>query len=199
MATPAPIPAPIPDRVRLPFAFDPAPLAADLAQIAAGDWIRHVARENFEGSWDIVPLRAAAGETHPLRLINVDLGAARFADTQWLARMPAIRAALGRLRCPLRSVRLMRLAAGSTIKEHSDALDAELGTLRLHVPVTTSAEVDFRLAGRRVEMAPGSVWYLRLTEPHKVVNRGTGDRIHLVVDATLNPWLERMLRRGSAG
>lgn len=198
MAAIAPARSPIPAVVRLPFDFDAGKLAADLAQIAARDWIRHVARENFEGSWDIVPLRAPAGETHPLRMINTDPGAARFADTQWLARMPAIRAALGRLRCPLRSVRLMRLAAGSTIREHSDALDAELGMLRLHVPVTTSAEVDFRLAGRRVEMAPGSVWYLRLTEPHGVANRGTVDRIHLVIDATLNPWLERMLRLGKS-
>jgi hypothetical protein len=198
MASPAPIPVPIPAVVRLPFAFDPAPLAADLARLGPVDWTGHLASENFEGRWDIVPLRAAAGETHPLRLINSDPGAARFADTQWLARMPAMSAALARLRCPLRSVRLMRLAAGSTIKEHSDALDAELGMLRLHVPVTTSAEVDFRLAGRRVEMAPGSVWYLRLTEPHSVANRGSADRIHLVIDAMLNPWLERMLREGSA-
>lgn len=145
-----------------------------------------------------MPLRSAAGETHPLRLINTDSGAARFVDTPWLGRMPAFHAALDRLRCTLRSVRLMRLAAGSTIKEHCDALDAELGMLRLHVPVVTGPEVDFRLGGRRVEMEPGSAWYLRLTEPHSVANRGSGHRIHLVIDTLLNPWLERMLREGSA-
>ena len=200
MATPAaPIPACIPDRVRLPLDFDAEALAADLAGIADHEWIGHVVRENFEGRWDIVPLRSAAGETHPLRLIVADPAAARFVDTPWLARMPAMRAALERLRCTLRSVRLMRLAAGSTIKEHSDKLDADLGMLRLHVPVRTSPDVDFQLAGRRVEMAPGSLWYLRLTEKHSVANRGTGDRIHLVIDAMLNGWLERMLRKGSAG
>jgi Aspartyl/Asparaginyl beta-hydroxylase len=199
MAPAAPIPEPIPDRVRLPLNFDAEALAADLLGIGDGEWIGHVARGNYEGRWDIIPLRSAEGETHPLRLINTDPAATRFVDTPWLAKMPAVRSALGRLRCELRSVRLMRLAAGSTIKEHSDMLDADLGMLRLHVPVTTSPEVDFRLAGRRVEMAPGSLWYLRLTEKHSVANRGTGDRIHLVIDTMLNGWLERMLREGSAG
>jgi hypothetical protein len=199
MAVPRPYPAVmataiVPAQVRLPFAFDPVPLAADLARLGPGDWIGHTFKTNYEGGWDIVPLRASAGETHPLRLIHVDPGATHFADTAWLDRLPAFRAALTRFECPLRSVRLMRLTAGSTIKEHVDDLDAEVGHLRLHVPVTTNPEVDFRLGRRRVEMAPGSVWYLRLSDPHQVANRGATDRVHLVIDAHVNDWLERMLR-----
>lgn len=186
----------VPARVLLPFAFDPAPLVADLERIGPDAWIEHRFRSNYEGAWDIVPLRAPAGETHPIRLVHVDPGATRFADTAWLDRLPAFRAALARFDCPLRSVRLMRLTAGSTIREHVDDLDAEAGTLRLHVPVTTGPDVDFRLGGRRVEMAPGSVWYLRLSEPHGVANRGATDRIHLVIDAPVNDWLAAMLRDG---
>ena len=188
----------IPPLVRFPFAFDPEPLAADLAAIGPEDWIAQSIRTNYEGGWDIVPLRAPAGETHPLKLIYADPAATRFADTPWLDRLPAFRAALARFECPLRSVRLMRLTAGSRIREHSDDLDAEVGNLRLHVPVTTSPDVDFRLDGHRVEMAPGSVWYLRLSDPHGVANRGTTDRVHLVIDATVNGWLARMLAEGSA-
>jgi hypothetical protein len=188
--------APVPAQVRLRFAFDPAPLAAEVARIGRDEWIEHRFRSNYKGGWDIVPLRAPAGETHPIRLVHVDPGATHFADTIWLGRLPAFRAALARFDCPLRSVRLMRLTAGSTILEHVDDLDAEVGQLRLHVPVATNPEVDFRLSGRRVEMAPGSVWYLRLSDPHQVANRGTTDRIHLVIDATMNAWLERMLSEG---
>src|SRR5919206_2700448 len=104
--------ASIPAQVRLPFAFDPGPLAADLGRLAPGDWIEQPLRAHYEGGWDIVPLRAAAGETHRLRLIYADPAATRFADTLWLDRLPAFRAALARFRCPLRSVRLMRLTAG---------------------------------------------------------------------------------------
>jgi hypothetical protein len=186
-----------PARVRLPFGFDPAPLVADLARIGPDEWIEQTIRSNYEGGWDIVPLRAAAGETHPLKLIYADPVATDFADTAWLDRLPGFRAALARFECPLRSVRLMRLTAGSRIREHCDDLDAEVGTLRLHVPVTTSPDVDFRLGGSRVAMAPGSVWYLRLSDPHSVANRGGTDRIHLVLDATVNDWLARMLAEGA--
>jgi hypothetical protein len=188
----------VPAQVRLPFAFDPGPLAADLERIGPDEWIEHRFRDNYDGGWDIVPLRSAAGETHPLRLIHADPAATRFADTAWLDRLPAFRAALDRFLCPLRSVRLMRLTAGSTIREHVDDLDAEAGNLRLHVPVTTSPDVEFRLGGERVGMAPGSVWYLRLSDPHSVANRGRTDRIHLVLDATLNEWLAGVLRDGEA-
>jgi hypothetical protein len=189
----------VPARVRLRFAFDPAPLAADLVRVGAHEWIEHRFRSNYEGGWDILPLRAPAGETHPVRLAHVHPGATEFRDTVWLNRLPAFREAIERFECPLRSVRLMRLTAGSAIKEHVDDLDAEVGQLRLHVPVATNAEVDFRLAGHRVEMAPGSVWYLRLSEPHSVANRGATDRIHLVLDATLNDWLTGMLGSGTPG
>jgi len=42
-------------------------------------------------------------------------------------------------------------------------------------------------------MAPGECWYLRLSDPHSVANRGTTDRVHLVVDAVVNDALRRMI------
>ena len=35
----------------------------------------------------------------------------------------------------------------------------------------------------------GSCWYLRLSDPHSVANRGTEDRVHLVVDMFVNDWV----------
>jgi hypothetical protein len=199
MATAASTAERIPDRVRLPFVFDPAPLGADLAAIPADDWTRQPFSQNYEGVWDVVPLLAPAGEAHRLRLIYANPSAGAFVATKWLESMPAFREVLARFDCPLRSVRLMRLAAGSKILEHSDDLDAECGTVRLHVPVTTNDRVEFRLRGRPVAMAPGSVWYLRLSDPHSVDNNGGTARIHLVLDARMNGWLERMLREGTPG
>jgi hypothetical protein len=187
----------LPDRVRLPMTFDAAALAADLGAFGERDWTAHFVRDNYEGEWSALPLRAAAGETHKLRMIFANPTATEFADTPFLDRAPAIRAALARFECPLKAVRLMRLAAGSVIKEHDDFdPDAERGTARLHVPVTTSAEVEFLLNRRPVPMAPGEVWYLRLADPHSVANRGARDRVHLVIDTWTNDWLEAMLRAG---
>lgn len=183
------------DRIRLPFDFDPARLAADLACFGPGDWTRHFVRDNYAGDWTVLPLRSPAGETHPIRMIGSDPGAERFVDTHFLDRAPFIREVLGAFLCPLRSVRLMLLSPGSRIKEHEDpGLDAEEGRARLHVPIKTGADVEFLVNGRAVEMTAGSAWYLRLADPHQVTNRGADDRVHLVIDAVVNRWLMRQLR-----
>lgn len=181
-----------PDRMRLPLAFDPAPLAADIAALERGDWTAHFVQRNYEGDWSALPLRAPAGAVHPVQQIYSAPDATAFVDTPWRARMPAVSAAIDAFACPVRSVRLMRLAAGSVIKEHTDFdLDAAQGFARIHVPIRTNADVDFRLNGTRVTMAPGEAWYLRLADPHSVANRGRAARIHLVLDLMVNDWLLR--------
>jgi Aspartyl/Asparaginyl beta-hydroxylase len=188
----------LPDRIRLPMDFDPAPLAADLAAFGEADWTRHFVRDNYEGDWSAIPLRAAAGETHPVRMIGQHRFELDFVDTPYLGRAPTIAPVLAQFRCPLKSVRLMRLTPGSAIREHVDPdIDAAQGWARLHMPILTGSEVVFLLAGRRVEMAPGSVWYLRLAEPHAATNGGAEPRIHLVIDAVVNDWLLEMLRAGA--
>jgi hypothetical protein len=188
----------LPDRVRLPLAFDPAPLAADLAAFGEGEWIRHFVRSNYEGEWSVIPLRAAAGETHPVRMIGTHPLAERFVDTVYLDRAPAVRALLAALDCPLKAVRLMRLTPGSRILEHDDFdPDAESGTARLHIPITTSDAVEFLLNRRPVRMRPGELWYLRLSDPHAAANRGATDRVHLVADVRLSPWLLALLEEGA--
>ncbi|MFX5464956.1 aspartyl/asparaginyl beta-hydroxylase domain-containing protein, partial [Acinetobacter baumannii] len=78
---------------------------------------------------------------------------------------------------------------GSVIKEHADFdLDIAGGFARIHVPVLTNDDVDFRLNGTRVTMAPGEAWYLRLADPHSVANRGRSARIHLVLDLVVDDW-----------
>jgi mannose-6-phosphate isomerase-like protein (cupin superfamily) len=178
------------DRLRLPLAFDPARLAADLRSLASVAWTRHYVRQNYDGDWSVIPLRAPAGERHPLRMIYSDPSATAFEDTPLLQACPYFRDVMAAIRAPLRAVRLMRLAPGSAIKEHTDvALSFEDGTVRLHVPVVTNAAVDFRLNGERVVLEAGSCWYLRLSDPHSVANRGSEDRVHLVIDATVNGWV----------
>ena len=42
-------------------------------------------------------------------------------------------------------------------------------------------------------MGEGECWYLRLSDPHEVRNGGDTDRVHLVVDAVANDWLQQVL------
>jgi hypothetical protein len=190
--------AKFPDRLCLPFRFDPALLARDLANLSSPAWVRHVARQNYDGDWSIIPLRAPAGERHPIRMINPHPTCRDFEDTPLLDACPYFREVMKAFQAPLRTVRLMRLTAGSLIKEHVDVeLSFEDGMVRLHIPVVTNEDVDFRLNGARVNLEAGTCWYLRLSDPHSVANRGTQDRVHLVVDAFVNDWVGRVFEEAA--
>jgi hypothetical protein len=179
-----------PDRLQLPLSFDPALLRRDLDALSATPWTAHFVEQNYEGDWSVIPLRCAAGETHPIRMIYSDPLATTFVDTPFLAACPYFRAVIAAFACPVRNVRLMRLTPGSVIKEHTDLdLGVEGGEARVHIPVATSADVEFLINRTRVEMRPGEAWYLRLSDPHAVANRGTSDRVHLVLDLTVDDWL----------
>jgi hypothetical protein len=186
------------DRLQLPLQFDPSKLQEDLEALGSAEWLSHFVEQNYDGDWSVIPLRAQAGAVHPVMLMFSNPMATEFADTALLARTPYFRRVLQDFACPLHCVRLMRLTPGSIIKEHrDDDLAVEFGTARLHIPIATSHDVDFRLNGTRVIMEPGSVWYLRLSDPHSVINNGISDRVHLVIDAVVNDWLTTQLKHAS--
>ena len=182
-----------PDRLRLPLTFDPGLLARDLDCVSSAGWIRHYVRQNYEGDWSVIPLRCPAGETHPIRMIGASPAARSFVDMPLLEGCGYFRQVLDSFECPLRTVRLMRLAPGSRIKEHTDVdLSFEDGTVRVHIPIATNDGVEFYLNRSRVILDAGSAWYLRLSDPHSVVNRGSAARVHMVIDANVNEWVEAL-------
>ncbi|WEJ99708.1 MAG: aspartyl/asparaginyl beta-hydroxylase domain-containing protein [Candidatus Sphingomonas phytovorans] len=186
------------DRLRLPVAFDPAGLRDDLERIAGATWVDHFVKQNYEGDWSVLPLRYSAGATHPIMQAYSDPTVTAFDESPLLDHAPHIRGAMAWFQCPLQTVRLMRLTPGSIIKEHFDHdLAAEWGTARIHIPITTNPQVEFMVNREPVAMDPGSAWYLRLSDPHSVANRGTTDRVHLVVDCTANDWLAEQLAAGT--
>jgi quercetin dioxygenase-like cupin family protein len=58
----------------------------------------------------------------------------------------------------------------------------------------TNKRVEFYLAGERVPMHEGELWYLDFSQKHRVENNGTTDRIHLVMDCKVNDWLVEMIK-----
>jgi hypothetical protein len=173
---------------RLPLDFDPARLKADLEHIAPDEWIAHFNTSEYEGQWSGVALRSLGGrQSHIYPEVGPDKA---FAGTPLLARAPYLQEVLASFECPLHSVRLLKLAAGSSILEHSDLLlSYEEGVARIHVPVQTDERVAFFLNGERVPMREGETWYLNFSLPHRVENRSPLDRIHLVLDCKPDEWL----------
>ena len=70
-----------PDRLRLPFGFDPAEPAADLERLSATASISHFVPQNYDGDWSVIPLRAQAGARHPVQMIYSNPSATAFEDT----------------------------------------------------------------------------------------------------------------------
>lgn len=181
---------PTPDRLKLPFRFDPNLLARDLASLEGTRWIRHFVQQNYEGEWSVIPLRAPADATHPVRMIYSDPTCRDFKDTPMLEACPYFQKVMGTFQCEVHAARLMRLGPGSRIKEHTDLdLDFDQGKARLHIPVVTNEHVEFFLNQTRVVLGAGECWYLRLADPHLVFNGGTTDRVHLVMDTVVNDWM----------
>lgn len=180
--------------VKLPLTFDPAGLQADYAVIGQEEWVTHFNTDYFQGDWSGVALRSTDPASHSIRPVP---GAENYEETTLADRCPHIRAVLEALKTDLRSVRVLKLSAGSVIREHSDdGLGWDEGEVRLHVPIITNPQVEFYIEDRRIIMNEGECWYLDLGKPHRVQNRGTTDRLHLVIDCKLNDWLREVVSAG---
>lgn len=189
----------LPDRIKLPFAIAAAPMLAEVKRLDASAWTDHFVPQHYKGEWSVIPLRAPRGASHPILKITSPPGCDDWEDTGFLSFCPEIAKVLALFQAPLGAVRLMRLGPQSSILRHSDHdLSAEFGQVRLHIPLTTNPLVDFRVNDTTVTMAPGECWYLRLSDPHSVDNRGQTERIHLVIDARANDWLADLLVHAAA-
>lgn len=178
--------------LKLPFRFDPARLKQDLARIQPADWVPHFNTREYEGEWTVVPLRSVDGQ-HRHIYPDPTAGADRYADTPLLEPCSYFQEAIAAFHCEKQSVRLLRLAAGSRIREHTDySLSFADSELRIHIPVVTSAEVEFYVAGDRIVMLEGDAWYVNFNLPHRIYNGGVTDRIHLVIDCVVNDWIRSL-------
>ncbi len=168
---------------RLGLTFDAARMAAELD--ALQKWEPHFNRGYYDGEWSGVALRA--NSTTRSLYIQPDR---EFWVTEAAARVPYIAECMASIPCEVGAARLLKLGAGATIREHSDAgMSIDDAEVRLHVPVITNAETEFFVADERIPMQPGECWYINISLPHRAANRGATDRVHLVIDAKVNDWL----------
>lgn len=179
--------------LKLPLSFDRARLKSSLSEIEAGEWTPHFNTQYYEGDWSGVALRSTGGAVS--KLYPDPSKTVTYADTPLLGRCDYFREVLETFKCSLEAVRLLRLGARSSIREHSDFdLGLRFGVVRLHVPIQTSAEIKFFVNDERVLMREGECWYLDLSLPHRVENNAEIDRIHLVIDCVVNDWVRSLIK-----
>ena len=175
------------DSIRLPFTFDVDKMLAE-AQALQNDQYEY---------YKVLSLRA------PAHLVDTSLPypppANDYADGSWtdwmntsyLEKSPYLNSIVDTFSqyTTVNLVRLLFLAPNSVVKEHTDptlALEEEKSMIRLTIPIHTNEGVSFILNDAVVPMEMGECWYLRLTDPHQVINNGTTDRINLTIDVIPN-------------
>jgi Aspartyl/Asparaginyl beta-hydroxylase len=180
---------------KLPFHFDPALLRSDLAAIEDAEWVLHFNQADFAGEWSGVSLRSTSGRANDIAPRG---NADEFIDTPLMARCPHLSAVIQSLHFPIKGVRLLRLHAGSRVKEHMDRdLGLADGELRIHVPVETNEHVEFIVANRMLPLKEGETWYIDFSQPHRIVNGGSTPRTHLIIDGNVNEWAKELLLKST--
>jgi len=173
---------------QLPFHFDVSGLRSELENLQNSEWMPHFNTSYYSGNWNGIALRSPGGKTQSI--YPMPHSEEEYKDTSLMDAFPSVQQIIRTFECPLTSVRFLRLEKGAEIKEHSDnALSFEDGDVRLHIPVITDDAIEFISNGKRLIMKEGECWYVNAGLPHSVANKSTIDRIHLVLDCTVNDWL----------
>ncbi len=182
------------DRIKLPFTFDADKMLAEFEALKL---------QNFE-YYNVIPLRAPAHTIDtslpvpPPADDYADGSWCDWLDTEYLEVSPYLKSIVETFKAntAVTLVRLLRLAPNSIVQEHTDptlGLEIHKSVIRLTIPILNKEGVQFFLNGTEVPMMPGECWYLRLTDPHRVINNGAEERVNLTIDMIPNDWIRNII------
>jgi len=174
---------------KLPLQLDVARLRAEMGTLSADAWVSHP--KGVPGN-SAVRLITVNGEDN-------DSLYGTMLPTRYLATMPYTRQVLSSFGVVWGRSRLMKLAPGAEVPEHSDINLHWFRRVQLHMPVFTTPEVKFSCDEQTVHMAAGDVWVFDNWRPHRVINPSESERIHLVADTTGNSVFWRRVLTSNGG
>ena len=175
--------------LQLPIRFDADRLAAEVNGLPASAWLPHPT--GFAGN-EAVPLVSPNGELN-------DAFDGPMAPTRHLSQCPTILDLMAELDCVWGRSRLMGLAAGADVPIHIDVHYHWRTHRRLHIPLITNPGVLFTCNDETVHMEPGECWLFDSFSLHKVQNKGTERRVHLVLDTVGGERLWDLVQAAEAG
>lgn len=146
--------------------------------------------------WSAIPLRSIRGAEGQEGSSNTGVQeAGDFEDTATMRRhCPYISQIVAEIGAPrVLRVRLMKLRAGGVISPHRDYF-ADPSLVRLHVPIVTDADAEFKIRGRCQRLEAGSLYFTNVRQEHEAANRSSRDRVHLVIDVEAPLSLQDLVR-----
>jgi LPS sulfotransferase NodH len=160
--------------IRLPLQFDAERLQEEVAALPASAWAMHP--NEIEGNSSVRLISVDGGENDDVNGVMM--------PTAHLHNSPYIRQLLAGFAVVWGRSRLMRLAPGAEVPQHSDINYHWFSRVRLHIPVITRPAVRFYCDEQDVHMAAGEAWLFDNWRPHRVINPTSQERIHLVADTS---------------
>lgn len=177
--------------IKFPITFDTERLKTDVQKVLKQNWIDHYNTTGYSGKWTSIALMSVGGKSDAIYAFSSSNEPV--INTEALDSCEYFKTILDDFLFEKTAVRLLQLAVGAEIKPHTDhCLGYEDDSFRLHIPIITNSDVEFILDGNRVVMNEGECWYIDANFIHSVANRGTIDRIHLVIDGIRNEWTDRL-------
>lgn len=173
---------------RLPVRFDAERLRAEVEALPASAWSRHP--KEHEGNTAARLITAGGGDN--------DAVSGEMKPTAALAACPYIQQVLASFNTVWSRSRLMRIAGGGSVPQHSDINYHWFYRVRMHVPVITRPEVRFHCAGESVHMAAGEAWIFDNWREHRVENPAPEARVHLVADTAGTSAFWQLAARGQS-
>lgn len=158
--------------LKLPLQFDAAALEGEVRALPASSWVPHPT--GFEGNEAVRLVTPGGRATDELE--------GEMAPTEQLLAMPYVQQIMGDIGGVWGRSRLMGLRAGGEVPQHVDSHYYWRTHWRIHIPVITSPQVLFSCGPETIHMRPGECWLFDSFRWHRVVNGGTEQRVHLVLD-----------------
>lgn len=184
------------DRIKLDLNYDVEKMISEVTQLDINKFIYY----------NVVTLRGPAHILDPS--VPAPPPVDDYADGSWadwqnvsfLEKMPYLTSIIEYFQqhTKVTLVRLLRLAGNEVVKEHTDptlGLQIEKSVIRLTIPIISPEEVEFYLNQSIVPMKPGECWYLRLTDPHSIINKSSSERINMSIDMIPNDWVREMIAK----
>ena len=189
-------------------------ISAAAKEISAVDqFTDHYSKYNKGGTWSAIALRGYGDESfiekpegmsQSWKRANTEKLSWTLHDTPLRAKLPETEKLVQNIPGEKHRVRLMRLApGGGEVQRHTDQTDSQIGTddgklMRIHIPIVTNPNVvftswDTRGEKSEISMARGEYWYLDIRKPHRAINGGSSERIHLVMDVEACPALRALV------
>ena len=178
------------------------------------EFTNHYSNYNKKKSWSALSLRGYTADpsfiTKPEEMNDAwkkDHEGIDFTlqDSVLYNKFPEVRELIAPYGDDVHRVRFMLLKPKTgELSRHTDQVDPDSGgsigkLSRIHFPIVTNDMVIFTVwdtdgVEQNVSMSVGECWFLDTRKPHKAVNFGDEDRIHLVIDVkTQEPLYEKLV------